>query len=434
MKAFQVCIALAAFAASVFTQPAVADVSHIGIEAMDFEAGELPKLNVNMVTDHNDLSLLTFYIRQKYENTIVLEKLIVDDHKQNTFILRGEEKIIDPNSSLIVSEYRSGKWQQYSPVSLFKGDLGKQTASHQADKPVAIKTMKSSTAYKQRHQNVVAQPQAKPESRYSSSIASTSSSTSNRYSSSADASQSDCIINKSVEDTLWNLGLSNAKQWGTNVFGAMIAIYETNPDAFIDHNIQKLKADSKLNCPSGEILAQFQSPNQDKLSFDALVAGKIPNAEHNNVNAQVEMVQSDDQQSQRVKASEVTALPEAIEAIEAIEVIEKIEDEIVTLEVSESELVADEPNSISECVINKLPEDSLWRIATANHKQWNTSIFGAILAIYEVNPNAFAGQNIQQLRADASLDCPSEDILKQYQDAQADKIKFDQLVAEHKAG
>ncbi|WP_434939734.1 FimV/HubP family polar landmark protein [Shewanella sp. HL-SH8] len=423
MKAFQVCIALAAFAASVFTQPAVADVSHIGIEAMDFEAGELPKLNVNVVSDHNDLSLLTFYIRQKYKNTIVLEKLIVDDHKQNTFILRGEEKIIDPNSSLIVSEYRSGKWQQYSPVSLFKGDLGKQTASHQADKPVAIKTMKSSTAYKQRHQNVVAQPQAKPESRYSSSIASTSSSTSNRYSSSADASQSDCIINKSVEDTLWKLGISNAKQWGTNVFGAMIAIYETNPDAFIDHNIQKLKADSKLNCPSGEMLAQFQSPNQDKLSFDALVAGEIPKAEHNNVNAQVEMVQSDDQQSQMVKASEVTALPEAIE------VIETIEDEIVSIGVSDNEPVADEPTLISECVINKLPQDSLWSVATANHKQWNTSIFGAILAIYEVNPSAFSGQNIQQLRADATLDCPSEDILKQYQNAQADKLKFDELVA-----
>ncbi|WP_434927929.1 FimV/HubP family polar landmark protein [Shewanella sp. HL-SH2] len=420
MKAFQVCIALAAFAASVFTQPAVADVSHIGIEAMDFEAGELPKLNVNVVSDHNDLSLLTFYIRQKYKNTIVLEKLIVDDHKQNTFILRGEEKIIDPNSSLIVSEYRSGKWQQYSPVSLFKGDLGKQTASHQADKPVAIKTMKSSTAYKQRHQNVVAQPQAKPESRYSSSIASTSSSTSNRYSSSADASQSDCIINKSVEDTLWKLGISNAKQWGTNVFGAMIAIYETNPDAFIDHNIQKLKADSKLNCPSGEMLAQFQSPNQDKLSFDALVAGKISKAEHNNLDDQVEMVQFNGQQSQRVKESEVTAPPE---------VIETIEDEIVSIGVSDNEPVADESYLISECVINKLPQDSLWSVATANHKQWNTSIFGAILAIYEVNPSAFSGQNIQQLRADATLDCPSEDILKQYQNAQADKLKFDELVA-----
>lgn len=426
MKAFQVCIALAAFAASVFTQPAVADVSHIGIEAMDFEAGELPKLNVNVVSDHNDLSLLTFYIRQKYENTIVLEKLIVDDHKQNTFILRGEEKIIDPNSSLIVSEYRDGKWQQYSPVSLFKDNVDLRSASQQADKPVAIKTMKSSNTYIQRYQAEAAGTQA--QSDYSAKAVAVSASSAAYQSLPANDSQYRCVINQIAGDTLWNLGLSNAKQWGTNVFGAMIAIYETNPDAFIDHNIQKLKADSKLNCPSGEILAQFQSPNQDKLSFDALVAGKIPNAEHNNVNAQVEMVQSDDQQSQRVKASEVTALPETIE------VIETIEDEIVSLEVSESELVADESNSISECVINKLPEDSLWRIATANHKQWNTSIFGAILAIYEVNPNAFAGQNIQQLRADASLDCPSEDILKQYQDAQADKIKFDQLVAEHKAG
>lgn len=423
MKAFQVCIALAAFAASVFTQPAVADVSHIGIEAMGFEAGELPKLNVNVVSDHNNLSLLTFYIRQKYKNTIVLEKLIVDDHKQNTFILRGEEKIIDPNSSLIVSEYRNGKWQQYSPVSLFKGGLEPQTASHQAAKPVAIKTMKSSNAYKQRHQNVATQPQVKSDSRYSPAIANSSASTDNRYSSLAATSQSDCTINKSVEDTLWKLGTSNAKQWGTNVFGAMIAIYEANPDAFVDRNIQKLMASSKLSCPSVETLAQFQSPNQDKLMFDALVAGKMPKVNHNNAEEQVEIAHSSEQQPQPVKDTEVASIPEAIEAIETIE------DELVSLEASENEPVADALYSHSECVIDKQPEDSLWRVATANHQQWNTSIFGAILAIYEVNPSAFAGQNIQQLRADATLDCPSEDILKQYQNPQEDKLKFDELVA-----
>ncbi|UJF21996.1 hypothetical protein [Shewanella sp. OMA3-2] len=419
MKAFQVCIALAAFAASVFTQPAVADVSHIGIEAMDFEAGELPKLNVNVISDHNDLSLLTFYIRQKYKNTIVLEKLIVDDHKQNTFILRGEEKIIDPNSSLIVSEYRNGKWQQYSPVSLFKDSVGHHTASHQADKPVAIKTMKSSTAYKQRNQIV----SAKSDSRSPPSV--TNSSTNNRYSSSADASQSGCTINKSVEDTLWKLGTSHAKSWGTNVFGAMIAIYETNPDAFINHNIQKLKADSTLNCPSGETLAQFQSPNQDKLSFDALVAGNVLTTNHKNAADPVEVVQFNHQQSQRVNIDS--------EVANTTKVIETIEDNIISVEMNEHERIADEAYSASECVIDKLPEDSLWRIATANHKQWNTNIFGAILAIYEVNPKAFAAQNIQQLKADATLDCPSVEILKQYQNVQADKLKFDELVARQQA-
>ena len=69
MKAFQVCFALASFAVGVLSSSVNADVSHIGIEAMDFEAGELPKLNVNVVSDHNDLTLLTFYIRQKYKNT-----------------------------------------------------------------------------------------------------------------------------------------------------------------------------------------------------------------------------------------------------------------------------------------------------------------------------------------------------------------------------
>ena len=88
-------------------------------------------------------------------------------------------------------------------------------------------------------------------------------------------------------------------------------------------------------------------------------------------------------------------------------------------------------SSSSDISIDKQPEDSLWRVATAKHKSWHTNIFGAMLAIYEANPNAFAQQKINMLMADAKLNCPSQEILDQYQDAQAAKVKFDDLVALH---
>jgi len=409
MKISQICFALAGLAIGSLSQSVIADVSHIGIEAMGFEAGELPKLNVNVVSDHNDASLLTFYIRQKYKNTVVLEKLLVDDHKENTFILHGEEKIIDPNSSLIVSEYRDGKWQQYSPVSLFDGDVNKVSANLQDNQPVAIKTMKSSDTYKQNYQAVAKENQAKPEYDYQPST----SAASNELSSPAVQVQIplDCMINKTSTDTLWTLASNNAKAWGTNVFGAMVAIYQTNPSAFINQNIKKLKADSQLACPSAETLAQFTSPNQDKKTFDALVINSLPQSNSAQENSVDIALKEDEPQSAKN------------------ELVEASNEELTSPE--EVETVIEEQLTSTECSIDKQPDDSLWSVAATYHKSWNTNIFGAMLAMYDANPNAFAQQKINFLRADAKLSCPSKDILEQYHDAQADKVKFDDLVAAH---
>ena len=196
----------------------------------------------------------------------MLEKLLVDDHRQNTFVLRGEEKIIDPDSSLIVSEYRDGKWQQYSPISLFNNDMNKISASTQVNKPVAIKTMKSSDAYKQRYQAVAKDSLAKPE--YSYGRSSTTASTITKSTAYSAPATSGCMIDKTSADTLWAVASNHAKSWGTNVFGAMVAIYQTNPNAFINHNIKKLKSDSNTLC---QVLNQIQEILTFILSLLALL-------------------------------------------------------------------------------------------------------------------------------------------------------------------
>ncbi|MCL1142084.1 FimV/HubP family polar landmark protein [Shewanella gaetbuli] len=439
MKAVQICVALAGLVVGIVSQQAVANVSHIGIEAMGFEAGELPKLNVNVVSDHNDLSLLTFYIRQKYKNTIVLEKLIVENHKQNTFILRGEERIMDPNSALIVSEYRDGKWQQYSPVRLFNrsAQFKSETADNyytDGSQPVAIKTLKSSDEYKQ------------------------------RYQATATINHTHCRINKTTQDTLWKVAADNATQWGTNVFGAMIAIYETNPQAFMGNNIQKLRADSPLDCPSGETLAQYQNLNEDKQTFDRLVAGKVQNVSTDEtsqssefgsgissdisteISSKAELPLTGDAIDEPILIEDMTkeqqadALPPSISPTSTVnetesiaeagyaELTQPVEEQQAEATVEESVLLAN-----NDCTIDKQSDDSLWRVAMGKYKQWQVNVFGAMLAIYEANPKAFAERKIHQLKADAKLECPSAELLSQYSDLQTDKQKFDALVAEHQA-
>ncbi|QIR13354.1 FimV/HubP family polar landmark protein [Shewanella aestuarii] len=471
MKAFQVCFALASFAMGALSSSVNADVSHIGIETMDFEAGELPKLNVNVVSDHNDLTLLSFYIRQKYKNTVVLEKLLVDDHKQNTFILRGQEKIIDPNSTLIVSEFREGKWQQYSPVTLFNKKFTVQNDGTQASMPVAIKTLKSSPAYKQRYQATAKEAANQPSYSSSQSYFDDKASNHPKNQTYPQANYA-CAINKSSEDTLWTVASNHAKKWGTNVFGAMLAIYEANPQAFVKNNIQKLKSDSQLNCPTEDVLAQYQDANQDKAKFDAVVAGEtltsITYAEHDG------LVQTDDDMTMSVESSELESQVADIEYVEELiedsqqqtaavtalteqQVMNEVDNPInsssevdtavndnaelaihIPDEAEVPDVAADDIESIAysseACEINKLPDDSLWRIAMRKHEQWQTNVFGAMLAIYDANPNAFANGQIIKLRADSNLVCPSKDILQQYDSLQADKQKFDDLVNRSQQG
>lgn len=422
MKVYQVCFALAGVVLSALHFNAQADVSHIGIETMEFEAGELPRLNVNVVSNHNDLSLLTFYIRQKYQNTIVLEKLFVDDHRQNTFILRGEEKIIDPNSSLIVSEYRNGKWQQYSPVPLFTAETATLAASDRKVKPKAIKTMKSPESEKSSYQitrtDSASATATKPKKVSQPVVAASSES----------ALGETCVVSRIAEDTLWKISSNYAKQWGTNVFGGMLALYDANPDAFVNGDIQKLKADTVLTCPSAEVVAKYQDINQDKATFDAIRLGQPVR-----VASAVELALKEDEEA-------FIADAKTQDAIDA-----ETTDDTYNSHTLTTEEVAPEPSKVQDdntevllaeadnCMIDKSPEDSLWRIATREHKQWGTNIFGAMLAIFDANPNGFVQQKIHLMRSDAQLQCPSSEILSQYHDSQTDKEKFDELMATHKA-
>ncbi|WP_445947022.1 FimV/HubP family polar landmark protein, partial [Shewanella sp.] len=84
-------------------------------------------------------------------------------------------------------------------------------------------------------------------------------------------------------------------------------------------------------------------------------------------------------------------------------------------------------NKVYQCAIDKQAEDSLWRVAVRNHQQLNTNVYGAMLAIYESNPDAFFKHKIYLLMAESQLSCPSQKVLQQYQDAVKDKLTYEAL-------
>lgn len=387
---------------------AIAEVSHISIDTAAFEQGQLPTLTVNVVTEHHDLSRLTFYLRQIYQDNIVLEKLDVERQGNDVFILSGKEQLRDPDSALIVSEYRNAKWQQYSPVPLFNQVL--PTSNHQ---PVAIKKMKLPTSSSSVQQvaeitRVVAKAPV---------LAATQ------------ELLEGCNILKQQDDSLWKIAVRYRKQWGSNIYGAMLALYEANPQAFYQNKISMLQLDSSLRCPPANILVKYQNVDVDRVTFDDLVASQ---------QGQTRAIAQAPTRALPKKAPEAASQHIQVNAAAASVDHTKIDTEVTTsnrINVADvTEVVADvvkadvlENQSVQQCSIDKRPDDNLWRVATRNHQQLHTNVYGAMLALYHANPNAFFKQKIYLLMADSHLDCPSNQVLQQYQNAVKDRLAYEAL-------
>lgn len=78
-----------------------------------------------------------------------------------------------------------------------------------------------------------------------------------------------------------------------------------------------------------------------------------------------------------------------------------------------------------ECVLNYAANETLWRIANRYAAQWEVNMYGAMLAIYDANPKAFAKNKINALKKNATLYCPSKEMLTRYADAGEAKAIFE---------
>ncbi|MBR9729076.1 FimV/HubP family polar landmark protein [Shewanella intestini] len=438
MKAFAALALLATLAISI-TAPVFAEISHVKIDTKQFEAGSLPTITVNVTSEYRDLSRLQFYLRQIYQGTIVLEKLEVISNRGGRLELQGKESFRDPNAVLIVSERRQGKWQQYKPVPVFDPPV----ISVNNKQPIGVKTMKTG-----------AKSKAYVQADLTSSV-------------------EGCHVIRAEGDTLWRIAAKNEQHWGTNTFGAMLAIYYANPRAFKGNYIKRLRADSQLTCPSTQELAQYIDINQDKQAFDALVAAGKPDAKTQTVKDEQPKTQAGTAKveadlitvSSTVEAKQTKAPTESLVVAREIESQVAAESEVNTVSESSVSTMNDAPVEIVEpikpaltdaqksqaivedinnahiavkladisepsCQVEQAAGDTLWKLAQKNRQAWNVGLFGAMLAIYEANPKAFSNNKISKMRADVALVCPSEQQLQIQRDTDNTKEKFDQLAAQ----
>ncbi|MGI2184190.1 FimV/HubP family polar landmark protein [Shewanella oncorhynchi] len=79
----------------------------------------------------------------------------------------------------------------------------------------------------------------------------------------------------------------------------------------------------------------------------------------------------------------------------------------------------------AHCQLTYLAGETLWRIANRYAKDWDVSVYGAMLAIYEANPVAFSKNRINALKSNAVLSCPSKMILDQHSDAKEARVVFE---------
>ncbi|MGL5666653.1 MAG: FimV/HubP family polar landmark protein, partial [Shewanella sp.] len=88
-----------------------------------------------------------------------------------------------------------------------------------------------------------------------------------------------------------------------------------------------------------------------------------------------------------------------------------------------SSINANATNS-GDCLLD-YHNETLWRIANRYAPEWKVNVYGAMLAIHDANPKAFSKNRINALKKDATLYCPSAEILSRYPDAQAARTSFE---------
>ena len=80
-----------------------------------------------------------------------------------------------------------------------------------------------------------------------------------------------CLLSrKNNNETLWSIASRYKVNWNTDVYSAMIAIYETNLAQFNNQHIGQLKSGALLVCPSQQALAKLGDKKQMQQQFEQL--------------------------------------------------------------------------------------------------------------------------------------------------------------------
>jgi Tfp pilus assembly protein FimV len=195
----------------------------------------------------------------------------------------------------------------------------------------------------------------------------------------------DCELTREVKETLWSIASRYKDRWKVDVFGAMIAIYNSNLNSFTNQHIGFLMQGDTLNCPSNDVLSSLGNKVSMRAEYMRLST----------------LVSKTTDSLANKSASE----PEQIESFKS------------TTKASVG----------NDCQLTREVNETLWSIASRYKNSWNVDVFGAMLAIYKSNLNRFTHQHIGFLTLSETLDCPSNKILFNLGDKEAMRAEYTRL-------
>ena len=323
-----------------FSNSSFAEVTHVSINSRQSELKQPLALKLNWVARNVALADVGFYFRQDSDSELHL----VSVKKINNYLLQLEAPLVvnNPLAELLIIEYQQHGRHLRANLAIFKAPLSFNSANLSVDS--AQYSVQTSQSQKKPNQPIT-----------------------------APSTEGACIISRDNNETLWKIANRYKEKWNTNIYGAILAIFETNIGAFSNKRIHLLRKDVPLSCPSNRILAGYNDKSADRKIFEMLQARhqKKPNQ------------------------------PITVASTEGA------------------------------CIISRDNNETLWKIANRYKEKWNTNIYGAILAIFETNIGAFSNKRIHLLRKDVPLSCPSNRILAGYNDKSADRKIFQILQARY---
>jgi FimV-like protein len=290
---------------SLYYLPVEANVDHVSINSRQFELGQHPQLKVNLVADKNEVSKLAFYVQQMHGNNKLQEQLMVRPINNYLLMVTGTEDVTDEQAKLIVQRYRRGSWNTYLELALFDAPLSNKSATLVQSKAIsqsladvkaqAAQNPASSVSRFASHsvQDVKAKAvkaQA-PETPIEVNTASSNRPVADENKvnptpkTQPQGKQDICLLPYEPGQTLWRIANHYAPSWRVNIYGAMLAIYNSNPQAFAGGDIQRLMVDAELICPTRTELSQYLDKDIDILKFEIQLA-KAQLAKENKLKAQ----------------------------------------------------------------------------------------------------------------------------------------------------
>ncbi|MFB2681408.1 FimV/HubP family polar landmark protein [Shewanella mangrovisoli] len=366
-----------------------AQVSHVSINSRMFELGAYPKMRVNVITDNQDMTRLEFAVLQSGGE----EKLMAEQLNRFLVLLTGVEDVTDPKARLLVREYRVDRWYEVKNLPLFDNTSSATSSVSQA-KTAVVKSSKAAKA--------------------ETSLLATSSAVTDK----AAAVKS----SKPVQEV--NLVTAEA-----DVAPVVVAAVTTE--------VAATPRASGFTFPEDKTDVKASSTSSSSVVASDEAKPKAAKSEVTNSDPSKSELSKADMSISEPSTTEVASVLAVAQAPSASADMVKIDKSTTTIDAPEvktaeatnaegklvSSINANATNS-GECMLD-YHNETLWRIANRYAPEWKVNVYGAMLAIHDANPKAFSKNRINALKKDATLYCPSAEILSRYPDAQAARTSFE---------